>query len=443
MNFPAGNAFVFYTTDGTVPTHVSPVYSAPIPMNRPLSIRAMAYYPGVCIDSSVALAVFTVAQGTGSGGSSGGSGSSGSGSSGGIDAGGCAAGVTQCTGASAVQTCDRAGQWEAPWPCASGTCSGGVCTGSTIVSTSCQGSGGPGLNDCGAGTESCCMSLEVTGGTYCRSYDLQSINNVYPRLSADGGPTQLANPATVSGFRLDKYLVTVGRFRQFVGAWNEGAGYTPSAGSGKHVHLNGGSGLNATAGGYEPGWLTTDNGNIAPTDTNLACDPTLATWTSTAGTQETLPINCVNWYEAYAFCIWDGGFLPSEAEWEYAAAGGSQQRFYPWGSTDPGTDNRYAIYSSYYTGNPMYIAPVGTATLGAGLWGQLDLAGEVWEWDLDSYADYAEFCTDCANATAASWRVLRGGTFFSAPVDLLPPIRNYDPPSDRFFENGFRCGRTP
>jgi formylglycine-generating enzyme required for sulfatase activity len=45
--------------------------------------------------------------------------------------------------------------------------------------------------------------------------------------------------------------------------------------------------------------------------------------------------------EAYAFCIWDGGFLPSEAEWECAAAGGPDQREYPWGSTDPGTANLY------------------------------------------------------------------------------------------------------
>ena len=48
-------------------------------------------------------------------------------------------------------------------------------------------------------------------------------------------------------------------------------------------------------------------------------------------------MNCVNWFEAYAFCIWDGGFLPSDTEWEYAAAGGSLQREYPWGSTAPGT----------------------------------------------------------------------------------------------------------
>ena len=97
------------------------------------------------------------------------------------------------------------------------------------------------------------------------------------------------------------------------------------------------------------------------------CDATHATWTaSSTGGQENLPINCVNWYEAYAFCIWDGGFLPSEAEWEYAAAGGSEQRQYPWGTTAPGTMNQYAIYGSYYTGNSTGLAPVGTAAAGRG-----------------------------------------------------------------------------
>jgi formylglycine-generating enzyme len=66
---------------------------------------------------------------------------------------------------------------------------------------------GPG----GSGTESCCTSLEVTndsvdgGISYYRTY-----------ANDGGGPTGEADPATVSGFRLDKYLVTVGRFRQFV-----------------------------------------------------------------------------------------------------------------------------------------------------------------------------------------------------------------------------------
>jgi formylglycine-generating enzyme required for sulfatase activity len=189
--------------------------------------------------------------------------------------------------------------------------------------------------------------------------------------------------------------------------------------------------------------------NISPTNTNLACSP-YSTWTNSASTQENLPINCVNWYETYAFCIWDGGFLPSEAEWEYAAAGGSQQLEYPWGSTDPGIANEYAIYDCDYpssgSGNctgVVNIAPVGTATLGASQWGQLDLAGDVSEWNLDWYATYAA-CTDCGNFTTASDRVLRGGYFFYDASYMLPPYRTSSPPGgSRGFLIGFRCSRTP
>ncbi|MGD0676225.1 MAG: SUMF1/EgtB/PvdO family nonheme iron enzyme [Polyangiaceae bacterium] len=172
-------------------------------------------------------------------------------------------------------------------------------------------------------------------------------------------------------------------------------------------------------------------------ETNLSCNPPFDSWTTAAGTQENLPIICVNWYEAYAFCIWDGGFLPSEAEWEYAAAGGSEQREYPWGSTDPGTANQYAICGDgqgncyYPTGtlapckDVANIARVGTATMGAGYSGQLDLAGEAWEWNLDWYATYVDPCSDYAYLTSASSRVGRGGSFYNTAAVSLPPYRDY------------------
>jgi formylglycine-generating enzyme required for sulfatase activity len=304
------------------------------------------------------------------------------------------------------------------------------------------------MTDCGAAHESCCASILVPGGTYYRTYDLDDAGNgVVP---PDGGPIGEADPATVSGFRLDKYLVTVGRFRQFVNAWNKGAGYLPAEGSGKHSHLNAGKGLTATGGGYEPGWVAADDANVAPTADNLGCQPAFATWTASPGGNEDLPMNCVNWWEAYAFCIWDGGFLPSEAEWEYAAAGGAEQRLYPWGSADPGMANQYAIYGCLYPDASAMcltfanIAPVGTPALGGGLWGQLDLAGENWEWNLDWVAAYANPCTDCVNITPSTSRMLRGGDFTYVASVLFSPYRSYTAtPDSRDEEIGFRCARSP
>jgi formylglycine-generating enzyme required for sulfatase activity len=304
------------------------------------------------------------------------------------------------------------------------------------------------MTNCGASVENCCTSLLVTGGSFYRTYDNDgdSVGLGHSFLSPDGGPTAAADPATVSTFREDKYDVTVGRFRQFVGAWR--SGWMPTAGSGKHGHLNGGQGLAATAGGYEPGWASSDDVNVAPTDANLACDPA-STWSASAGTQESLPINCVNWYESYAFCIWDGGFLPSEAEQGYAAGGGDQQREYPWGSSDPGIINQYAIYQGHYEctsascpGAARVIAPVGTATLGAGRWGQLDLAGNVWQWNLDWTLPYAP-CTDCADLSPAMFRTSRGGYFGGDSYYLVAPWRGGGPPAFRGPGLGFRCARSP
>jgi sulfatase modifying factor 1 len=303
--------------------------------------------------------------------------------------------------------------------------------------------GGAGMTDCGpggSGVESCCTSPELPAATFFRVYGGSS-------------PMLQGAPATVSPFRLDRYLVTVGRFRQFQRAW--AGGYAPAAGSGKHTHLNGGRGLIVSGGGYEPGWVASDNGNLAPTSANLDCSRGFSTWTAAPGSQESLPINCVNWFESYAFCIWDGGFLPSEAEWHDAAVGGSQQRPYPWGSTEPGTASEYAIYGCYYpdgTGGCTGVASlgrVGTAPRGAGLWGQLDLAGDVYEWTLDRVNNLSSFynpCGDCVDLPPASSRMILGGAFVTGTAALLS-VQISGPAGDaevsRDNQTGLRCARMP
>jgi formylglycine-generating enzyme len=369
------------------------------------------------------------------------------GSPAGGDAAVCAEGATRCA-ANAVETCSSEGQWSAAVACRWPTpaCAAGAC----VEPPSCAVSAA-GTTNCGASSESCCTSLLVPSGTYDRTY-----------TAGDGGATGLADPATVSGFRLDKYLVTVGRFRQFVNYLTGSAGAPPADGSGIHGHLNAGRGLanSASAGGFETGWDATNwspeiaagPGSASTWDFNLTDCLSFSTWTDPASTDENLPLTCVDWYEAYAFCIWDGGFLPSEAEWEYVAAGGGQQREYPWGSTDPGTANQYAIYDSYYDSacnpgqctDPTNIAPVGTATLGAAFWGQLDMAGEVFEWNLDWYAPYVDPCTDCAYLETTTVRVIRGGQYGGAPLNLQAANRDFfEDPGDHDSTIGFRCARSP
>jgi len=324
-------------------------------------------------------------------------------------------------------------------------------------------SGGPGMTTCGvSGPDSCCTSLRVEGGVFYRKY------------TSSGGAVKpgASYRATLSAFKLDKYLVTVGRFRKFVTAWTRG--YRPAPSSGIHAHLNGGKGLVAvgldSGVHYEQGWDVEYAGQVTVTDDTLgsctskrkvgdaSVSTAASTWTRSASTQENLPINCITWETAYAFCIWDGGFLPSEAEWEYAAAGGAAQREYPWGAFPPGSENAYAIYGCHYGPDagsgpaacPALdnIAPVGSAPLGAGLWGQLDLGGELFEWNLDYFAPtFTDPCTDCVYLQPDTYllRVIHGSAFFDSSAYMQPWVRLDNDTFDSMGSDttGFRCARGP
>jgi formylglycine-generating enzyme required for sulfatase activity len=262
----------------------------------------------------------------------------------------------------------------------------------------------------------------VAGGTYNRSNDANY-------------------PATVSDFRLDTYEITVGRFRKYVAAY---PGNKPVAGAGKNPNN-----------GSDPGWDAAWNGasymkaDQASLIAALKCEAMYQTWTDSPEGNENRPMNCTTWYEAFAFCIWDGGRLPTEAEWNYAAAGGSEQRRYPWGTTEPGNNANLAVYGCYYNGSGSCtgvtnIASVGSVAAGNGKWGQSDLAGNVWEWVLDWYVSpYPKPCNNCANLTAASDRVIRSGGFYDPASYLLSSYRFYYTPAARFNPLGARCARTP
>jgi formylglycine-generating enzyme required for sulfatase activity len=338
---------------------------------------------------------------------------------------------TQCTNGSSIQTCGANGTFAAAVACATSKpyCYSNTCNAEPPSCAALAPNCGPG--------ESCCTSLTVTGAA---------------SFKRDNDPNYTA---TVGNFRLDKYEVTVGRFRQFVAAVV--GGWTPTAGSGKHTHLNGGAGLkDAGGGGNETGWDTAWNAKLPSDKTtwdgpnNLGADARYQTWTPSSGINENLPINCVNWFQAAAFCIWDEGFLPSEAEWNYAAAGGIAQRTYPWGATEPGNDTSLAVYGCYFNhvaGNCVdttNIAPVGSVPAGNGFFGHADLAGNINEWILDGEAPYSVPCVNCAYLQLGNGRLFRGGAWDSTKApDLATSVRINNNPDLPNSDTGLRCARTP
>jgi formylglycine-generating enzyme required for sulfatase activity len=274
---------------------------------------------------------------------------------------------------------------------------------------------------CGTPTnKSCCDTKLVNGGTFNRSDDPNS-------------------PATVSDFYLDVYEVTVGRFRAFVNSGTATANNPPAPGAGAHPKISG------------SGWSSSFNAslvaNVSSLKATLHCDAAYPVWTDTPGANETMPMNCLSWYDAFAFCAWDGGRLPTEAEARYAFTGGSEQRDYPWGT---GLDISKATYGCLADGSQQEVCAItdilsvgSKSPQGDGKWGQADLAGNIREWVLDWYAPtYVTPCVDCANLSVVAGRVMHGAAFGALPGDLLSSFRgDYFGPAIRDNSFGVRCAR--
>ncbi|MFI5300094.1 MAG: SUMF1/EgtB/PvdO family nonheme iron enzyme [Polyangiales bacterium] len=278
------------------------------------------------------------------------------------------------------------------------------------------------------GTVSCCDTQPVPGGIlpFGRSASGADACPVGMTCNADEQPER---SATLSAYALDTYEVTVGRFREFVNGWDykglvDGVGANP----------------NVVGSGWQSAWNSSLPTNTSSFAANLKCGASYQTWTDTPGANENMAISCVSWFEAFAFCAWDGGSLPSEAEHEYAAAGGAENRLYPWGSTDPATTPSLANFGG---GDHTPYENVGSHTSGVGKWGHQDLSGGMYEWALDFYDAYtASACTECVDLTSNTNRVFRGGGWGSANYKLRAAFRAYNPPTFRNFDVGVRCARS-
>ncbi len=238
---------------------------------------------------------------------------------------------------------------------------------------------------------------------------------------------------TISGFHLGKFEVTVRQFQRFV----QTTGYRTEAeqdGKGGGTVANGRFTQSAGASWREPGFRQGDDA----------------------------PVVLVSRKDAEAFAAWVSRHtdrdvrLPTEAQWEYGARGGSGAGF-PWGNTWDSKRLNHGDLTLKESGfvdmectadrdGFVYTAPVGRFPDGASWCGAMDMAGNVFEWTRDPY-DYHYYgaCPeiDPPGPAKGDWGNIRGGGWAHGYLLCRSRGRYAEPPGSRWTTVGFRLALLP
>ncbi|GAB3055831.1 ergothioneine biosynthesis protein EgtB [Intrasporangium mesophilum] len=152
------------------------------------------------------------------------------------------------------------------------------------------------------------------------------------------------------------------------------------------------------------------------------------------------PVQHVSYFEAEAYAAWVGARLPTELEWEKAAAWDpvtARRRRWPWGQSEP------TPALANLGGTALRPAVVGAYPAGASAYGVEQLIGDVWEWTSSDFQPWPGFTPMLYRAYSApffggDFKVLRGGSWAVAPSTIRPSFRNWDLPIRRQIFCGVR-----
>jgi formylglycine-generating enzyme required for sulfatase activity len=186
-----------------------------------------------------------------------------------------------------------------------------------------------------------------------------------------------------------------------------------------------------------------------------------ATWLDPNGPSESIldnrellkhPVTHVSWRDAKAYAEWADKRLPTEAEWEYAARGGREQRPFPWGDElEPDGEHRCNVWQGEFpdhnTGDDGYLQTAPVDAFEPNGYGLYNVAGNVWEWCGDWFSpDY--HTTDAydhdnpAGPPKGDQRVMRGGSYLcheSWCNRYRVAARSKNTPDSSTGNIGFRC----
>jgi sulfatase modifying factor 1 len=266
-------------------------------------------------------------------------------------------------------------------------------------------------------------SVSLPGGRFLMGTD-------YARgFPADGeGPVRAIS---LSPFAIDIFPVTNARFAAFVEATNyrtEAEIFAWSFVFWSHIPPDRFEDLVEDTAAYTPWW----------------CKVPGATWNHPEGPgsdvnhRQNHPVVHVSWNDASAYATWASSVLPSEAQWEYAARGGLEQKLYPWGDElVPGGVHRCNIWQGKFPEKD---------TAEDGYAGTCPVTGNVWEWCADWFhTKFSSPAHDPLGPSHGESKVMKGGSFLchaSYCNRYRVAARTSNTPDSSASNIGFRCVRA-